>query len=395
MSTSSIAPSPGLPSVPTPARRVLILNERDPEHPRAGGAEIHVEKIFSRLAARGHEIVQYSCGFSGGATKTVREGITIERRGPLPFYYASVPSRVRATDPRGEFDLVVECLNKIPFYAPLYARVPVLALTHHLFGQVAFDQVSWPVAAGVVAAESGLSRAYRDCVFLAISGSTRTDLEERGLPSEKIFVSQPGIDPPMRNVDIDASRPPRATYIGRLERYKRVDVLLRAAVQLLELFPDLELLIIGKGPERDSLERLARELGLEDRTRFAGFVTNAERDELLADTRVCAFPSEKEGWGLTVIEANALGTPVVARDAPGLRDSIRHEQTGLLVPPNDAGIDSETDAYAQALAQLLTEDASTLAMRRECLEWSRRFDWDRAADDMEQAIERSLSEAAT
>lgn len=382
--------------MPTPKskRRILLLNERDPEHPRAGGAEIHIERIFSRLAARGHDVVQYSCGFRGGASRARREGITIERRGPLPLYYASVPSRVRAIEPRGEFDLVVECLNKIPFYAPLYARVPVLALTHHLFGQVAFEQAAWPIAAAVVAAESGLPHVYRNCTFLAISASTSADLQARGIPANQISVSPPGIDSPSLNVDTTAPRPPRAAYVGRLERYKRVDVLLHAAVQLLEVFPDLEILVIGKGPEREALERLALELGLEDRTRFTGFVSDNERDRLLSETRVCAFPSEKEGWGLTVIEANALGTPVVARDAPGLRDSIRHERTGLLVPARAAGTGTETDDYARALARLLTEDDATFAMRRECLEWSHGFDWDRAADDMEQAIERSLTGCA-
>lgn len=378
-------------STPPEKRRILLLNERDPEHPRAGGAEIHVERIFSRLAARGHEIVQYSSGFPGGAARSVRAGIAIERRGPLPLYYASVPGRVRRAGKLDAFDLVVECLNKIPFYAPLYSRIPVLALTHHLFGRVAFDQVSWPIATAVVAAERGLARVYRDCLFLAISDSTSVDLQARGIAAERIFVSPPGIDRPSLQVDPRATRPPRAAYVGRLERYKRIDLLLRAAVQLIELLPDLKILVIGKGPEREALEALAVSLGIADRTCFTGFVSDTKRDALLAETRVCAFPSEKEGWGLTVIEANALGTPVVARDAPGLRDSIRHEKTGLLVAPRSGHIDDETDAFARALARLLTESDETLAMREACLDWSAEFDWDRAADDMEQAIEGSLT----
>ncbi|MBJ20273.1 MAG: glycosyltransferase family 4 protein [bacterium] len=374
------------------SRRILLLNERDLEHPRAGGAEIHVARIFARLVARGHQVTQYSSGFSGGDRRTRIDGIRIERRGPLPLYYASVPGRVRAAAKRSEFDLVIECLNKVPFYTPLYSHLPILAICHHLFGEVAFDQVSFPIATAAVLSESGISRAYRDSLFLAISDSTRDDLVHRGIRPDRITVSPPGIDPASFEVDPLADRPARATYVGRLERYKRIDLLLRAGALLVDRFPDLELLVMGKGPERARLEALARSLGLEGRTRFTGFVEDRERDALLAGSRVCAFPSEKEGWGLTVIEANALGTPVVARNAPGLRDSIRHGETGLLVDPVASGAD-EARRYAEAMAILLDGGEEARKMRSACLEWSKHFDWDRAATEMEVAIERSLGEA--
>ncbi|MAG32868.1 MAG: hypothetical protein CL908_18475 [Deltaproteobacteria bacterium] len=364
---------------------ILILNERDPAHPKAGGAEVHVEQIFSRLAARGARVVQYSAGFTGSAATESIDGIEIERRGPLPAYYARAPGRVRRAGLRGEFDVVVECLNKVPYYSPLYSRLPVLALCHHLFGEVAFEQVAWPIATAVYLAELGIPRAYRDCYFMAISESTRDDLVARGLPAKQIAVSHPGIDPAKRIADPTGSRPNRITYLGRLEAYKNVDVMLRAAAALTPRFTDLEVVVIGRGPERERLERLADTLGLSDRTRFTGFIDDAERDALLAETRACVFPSPKEGWGLTVIEANALATPVVALDAPGLRDSVRHEETGLLVSSPDPS------AFAEALTRLLEENAATKRMRSRALAWSKQFRWDRAADDMQQAIERSIS----
>jgi glycosyltransferase involved in cell wall biosynthesis len=364
-----------------------VLNERDPEHPRAGGAEIHVERIFARLAARGHHVEWLSTGFSGAKATTTHQGIGIRRLGPLPLYYATIAPRVRRIARDEGFDIVVECLNKVPFYSPVYAGIPVLALCHHLFGSVAFDQVAAPIAAGVVLAESGIRRAYRDCPFLAISDSTASDLQERGLTADQIMISPPGIDPPSFDVNPFETRPPRMTYVGRLERYKRIDLMLRAGARLTDRFPELELLVIGKGSEREHLENLAKDLGIEGRTRFTGFVHVRERDALLAGTRVCVFPSEKEGWGLTVIEANALGTPVVARDAPGLRDSIRHDETGLLVPANAK---SEVNDYAEAIASLLEEDDKAVALRRRCLEWAQQFDWDRAASDMENAIEVAI-----
>jgi len=366
-------------------RSILVLNERDPEHPKAGGAEVHVAEIFSRLADRGHRIHWLASGFRGGARRAILDGMHLERCGALPRYYGGMPMRVRRACSEWSIDLVVDCLNKVPFHAPLYAGRPVLALCHHLFGEVAFQQVAWPIAAGVFLAERGLATVYRSSLFVAISESSRDDLVTRGIAPERIRLSHPGIRRPERKVQPEAPRPCRITYLGRLERYKRVDVLLEAAAALVDRFPELEIVVIGRGPERLRLEQQAGALGLAHRVCFTGFVEDAERDALLAETRTCVFASEKEGWGLTVIEANALGTPVVASDVPGLRDSIRHEQTGLLVP---AG---EVSAFVEALGRLLAEDAFSLEVRRAAYEWSRRFDWSRAADEMEAAIEEALA----
>ncbi len=367
--------------------RILVLNERDPAHPKAGGAEVHVDRLFARLVAQGHRVVQYSAGFRGGARQTLVHGVEIERRGPLPAYYLGLPLRVAGASRRGEFDVVVECLNKLPFYSPLYAGVPVLALCHHLFGEVAWDQAPWPIAAAVRAAELGLPRAYRDCDFLAISPSTRDDLVARGLRPERIRTSLPGIDRPALVVDPEVPRPPRLAYVGRLEAYKRVELLLEAAALLVPRFPALELVVIGRGAERARLEARAAALGLAGRTRFTGFIDAPERDALLAGARACVFPSLKEGFGLTVVEANALATPVVARDAPGLRDSVRDGETGRLVAGDDPA------DWASALAPLLEESDATRALRSRALAFSQRFDWDRAAADLLAAIEARLARA--
>jgi glycosyltransferase involved in cell wall biosynthesis len=239
----------------------------------------------------------------------------------------------------------------------------------------------------VAFAELGLPLFYRACPILAISESSRDDLRRRGLPADHIQVSHPGIDRPARTVDLETTRPRRIVYVGRLERYKRVDLALRATHSLVERFPDLELVVIGRGSERPRLEALARELGIADRTRFTGFVEREERDALLATSRVCVLPSEKEGWGLAVIEANAVGTPVVAADVPGLRDSVREGETGLLVTAGDAA------AFENGLARLLEEDAFTLDLRRRAREWSDRFDWESAADEVQQAIEHAIEGA--
>jgi glycosyltransferase involved in cell wall biosynthesis len=208
----------------------------------------------------------------------------------------------------------------------------------------------------------------------------------RGVRAERIGVSHCGIRRPTLGTPKPLrDRPCCVSYVGRLEPYKRVDVLLRAAVRLIGSFPELSIVLIGRGSDQPRLEGLAKQLGLEARTRFTGFVSDDERDALLAQSRVCVCPSEKEGWGLTVIEANAVATPVVASDAPGLRDSVRSGETGFLVPTDDV------EAFAGRIGALLQADEAAERMAHAALRWSERFDWNRAADEMALAIDAARS----
>ncbi|HIF95542.1 MAG TPA: glycosyltransferase family 1 protein [Myxococcales bacterium] len=368
-----------------PSCRVLLLNERDPLHPKTGGAETHVYEIFRRLASRGYSIHHLSASFPGCRSAEDVQGIAVRRLGPLPLYYPRAIWQTARKTRAGLFDVVVECLNKVPYYSPAYSKAPVLALCHHLFGEVAFQQVPWPVAATVWTSERLIPALYRSRPVIAISESTRRDLITRGVPSENIVVSHPGIAPAAIRVDPDRVRGQGVIYVGRLEVYKKIDVMLRAMANLTDRFPETPIVIVGRGPARSSLETLAQELGLAERTRFAGFVDDAERDNLLAEARVCVCPSEKEGWGLTVMEANAVGTPVVASDADGLRDSVRHGETGYLVP------EGNVEGFARRIGQLLDSDELSAKMSAASLEWANHFDWDRAADEMADAIENARS----
>lgn len=363
--------------------RILILNERDPRHPQAGGAETHVHEIFRRLAERGHAVTQLCAGFPGSAERDELDGVHFRRLGRVPAYYPRAARACAARTRRGEHDVVVECLNKLPFLAPLYARAPVLGLCHHLFGATAFLQVAWPVAAAVWTAERAIPAAYRRSRLVAISDSTRDDLVARGVPRERIEVQLPGIRRPEARALPIAEREPLLVYVGRLEAYKRVDLLLEVLARLAPGRPALRLAVIGRGAAREALEQRARELGVAERVVFTGFVPDAERDAWLARARVCLCPSAKEGFGLTVVEANALGTPNVASDAPGLRDSVRPGETGFLVAEGDVA------GFAEATERLLGDDGLARRMSEAALAWSRRFDWESAADAMEASLRRA------
>jgi len=368
--------------------RVLILNERDPDHPRAGGAETHVHEVFRRIAARGHAVTELVSAFAGGAERGELDGVRFERIAPLPTFYPRAAARCARATRRGEFDVVVECLNKMPFLAPLYAARPVLGLCHHLFGGTAFRQVAWPVAAAVVAVERAIPLAYRRAPIVAISQSTRDDLVARGIAPEQVEVQHPGIRRPEAQPAPIARREPRVVYVGRLQAHNLIHLVLDAIAQIAARRPAVKLALLGRGAERPRLERRAAALGIRERVEFAGFVSDAERDEWLARSRVCVCASRKEGFGLTVIEANAVGTPNVASDSPGLRDTVRHGETGFLVADGDAG------RFAERIDALLGDDALAERMSRAALAWSQRFDWEIAAGAMEHSLSRAAGSGA-
>ncbi len=333
----------------------------------------------------GFEITQAASSFRGAPARERVGGMEVWRLGSLASYYPRVAWTCASETRRGRFDVVIEHLNKVPFCAAAYSAVPVLAVNHHLFGRSAFLQVAWPIAATVVAMEKLIPLVYRNALFVAVSQSSKDDLIARGISHDRIRIIHNGIHFPKLEPKPISERPCRVAYLGRLEPYKRVDLMLRSLATLIDRFPSLEIVLIGRGSARPYLESVAAELGLSNRTRFAGFVSDEERDALVGDARVCVCASVKEGWGITVTEANALGTPVVATDAPGLRDAVHDGETGLLVPDGEPA--AFTKRLSRAIADLLSDDALAAHLSAGARDWAQRFDWDSAASKMAQAVE--------
>lgn len=317
---------------------ILLINWQDVRNPQAGGAEIHLFEVFSRLAARGHRVRLVCSHWPGGAAREMVQGIEVHRTGGRHSFALKARGAVRRALAAERADIVCEDINKLPLFLAGATSLPFCAIIPHLFGSTAFEEASWPMAATVWLAEQPLPRAYRRAGFHAISESTRDDLVDRGVARDRIRVIHPGVDCVRYRADPAVSRTadPTFVYVGRLKRYKKVTVAIQALALARQERPELRLDVAGGGDHLEELQQLARDTGQADAVRFLGFVSEEEKLRLFRSAWANVFPSPKEGWGITVMEAAACGTPSIASDSPGLRDSVRAGVTGWLVPHGDA-----------------------------------------------------------
>ncbi len=359
--------------------RILIVNWNDRENPNGGGAELHLHQIFGRLASRGHDVTLLCSGWTGCQRRVTLDGISVHRAGARYTFPIVARRYYNANFAVAEFDVLIEDLNKIPLFTPRWKAPRVLALVHHLFGATVFGEASLPLAAAVWLAERPLARAYRGIPFEAVSESTAADLVTRGVPREAIRVIYNGIETGHYTPDSSQRSPtPLFAYLGRLKKYKGVELVLRAFAQLAH--PTASLVIAGSGDYRSRLESIARSLDLGGRVRFLGFITDAEKLALLRRAWALVFASPKEGWGLTNLEAAACGTPAVVSDSPGLRESVLDGETGILVPHGDIS------AMARALGRLAASPDMVRAMGAAGRTFAERFTWDAAARRTEEHL---------
>jgi glycosyltransferase involved in cell wall biosynthesis len=369
--------------------RILLVNWNDRENPHAGGAEIHLHEIFGRLARQGHRVDLVASGWPGAAATAELDGMSVRRVGGRMSFALLARGAVRSALRRPDgYDVVVEDINKLPLYLPSLTELPFCAIVPHLFGTTAFVEASWPVAAIVWAAERAIPRAYARAAFHVISNSTRDDLVARGIAAERIEVIYPGIDAAWFHPDSETPRAARPTflYVGRLKRYKGVDIALRALALARAAGVDATLEIAGAGDDRPRLEGEVRRLALEGAVRFLGFVSEEDKRRLLRSAWAVVFPSPKEGWGISNVEAAACGTPALASDSPGLRETVRHGETGFLVPHGDAA------ALARRMEELARDPALVARLGVAARAFALPLTWDRAARLTGAHLERVIAQ---
>lgn len=356
--------------------RIVVVNWQCRDNPLAGGAEIHLHEIFGRLVARGHHVTLLCGGWPGSPSRAVLDGIDVHRvgtRATFPFLARRYWHRHLA---HTNFDVLVEDINKVPLFTPTWRSPVRVVLVPHLFGGTAFQELAAPLAAAVWLAERPLPFVYRHDAFEAISESTRDDLVRRGIAFDRIRVIFPGIDTVHYTPDASVRSPtPLFAYLGRLKKYKGVDIVIRAFAHA--DIPGAALEIAGAGEYRPELERLSRTLGVQHRVRFLGRIDETAKIALLRRAWATLFASPKEGWGITNLEAAASGTPVIASNSPGIRESVRHGVTGYLVPHGDIA------AMAERMQFLSNDHRLVDQLGTAARQFATEFTWQRAAEETE------------
>lgn len=369
-------------------RHILILNWRDITHPRGGGAEKVTHEMGRRWVAWGHQVTLFCASYPGALTEESIDGVRVIRRGRQHTVHWEA-YRYYQRHLRGRCDVIIDEVNTIPFFAPLYATEPVIMYSNQLAREVWRYEAPFPLSVVGYAAEPLYLQAYRHTPLMTISHSTQDDLRRLGLSGPCTII-------PM-SIDIGAPEtlPPIGTkepcltlaFVGRVVPSKQVDHIIQALKHLHRIgVGDARLWIIGAWDDtyRHALDRQVADLGLSDHITFFGPVDQATKEVLMARAQVFVMTSVREGWGLVVTEANALGTPAVVYDAPGLRDSTRDGETGLVCREKTPA------ALAQAILTLRDDPDLYTRLRWQAWATAKRLSWDETARVGWDAIQRCL-----
>jgi glycosyltransferase involved in cell wall biosynthesis len=368
--------------------KILALNWQDPKNPMGGGAEVHLWENLKRFASEGHEVTLLCSDFKEGGPEDFYDGVRVIRRGKRLNFNFVAPGMVKRELKQNDYDILLEDINKIPFYAPLYTKIPILVIIPHLFATTVFQEINFVLGSYIYIMEQPLRYLYRKFPYCVISESTKEDLTKRGIRPDRIAVIECGIDEETYSYDESVRKyeKPTALYLGRTKKYKSIQHLLTAWPRVLEKVYDARLQIVGSGDYLDNLKAKAARLGINDSVEFPGFVSKESKIERFRKSWCTVYPSLKEGWGLTNIEANACGTPALASRVPGLKDSVADGKSGLLFEYGDI------EGIASQILKIFTDDELRTRLSKGAREWAARFNWDDSACKMIELIGKTVKE---
>ena len=357
-------------------QRVHVFAWRDLDDPDAGGSEVHADEFMKRWSERGIRVMHRTSHAAGLPAVDHRNGYEVIRRGSR---YSVFPRTIvsEITRRMGSADAIVEIWNGVPWFSPVWCRRPKITMLHHVHGPM-WDQIlPGPLAAFGRTLETRIAPPfYRRGLTVTPSDATRDELLELGFLPERVVAVPNGVDPAF-SPGGDKTAHPSIIAVGRLAPVKRFELVIDAALEARTRFPGLTLSIVGEGPMRAELERKIDDVGGGGWIDMPGWVDHSALVDRYRRAWLVVSGSLAEGWGLSLTEAAACGTPAVATDINGHRSSVVAERTGRLVDEPSLGSaladlladDQLRTTFAEAAlarAQILTWEASALGVTR-CL----------------------------
>lgn len=366
--------------------RILIFNWRDTQHIYAGGAEVYINELAKRWAANGNKVTLFCGNDNRNAFYERVNGIEIYRRGGTytVYVFAVIYYLFKF---RGKYDVIIDCENGIPFFMPLFAKEQVVLLIHHVHQEIFRKFLKFPMSYIAKLLEGKVMPfVYQNKHVVTVSTSSQNDIFNLGFTNARdISIIPNGVDNALY-VDYPKTDHPSYIYLGRLKEYKNIDIAINAFAQILKVHKDATFAIVGSGEVYPELQRLVHDLKINNSVTFYGKVSEKDKAMLLAQSWAAIQPSQMEGWGITVIEANAAGTPVIASNVKGLQDSVVDNYTGLLVHAGDIA------GFAVAMRRIIEDDMLRITLSQQARVWSQNFDWNRSADAFYKIIGRNFGQ---
>jgi glycosyltransferase involved in cell wall biosynthesis len=369
---------------------ILLLSWRDIKHPHSGGAEINNFEQAKVWISKGHTVTVFSSMFPNAKSTEVIDGINVIRKGSqvLGVHYNFLLWYLLSN--HAKFDLVIDQFHGIPFFIPLFVRVKKVAYIHEVAKEVwLMNPWRWPfnIIVGFIGKhiEPIVFLLYKKVPFMTVSNSTKEDLILLGIPRKNIMVILNGVTLTLPKQPIKKEKIPTLMYLGAVAEDKGIRDAIKTFAIVHQMDPQTKLWIVGKGESHivQNLKDLCKELNILAVVEFKGFVSKEEKFKLLSKSHLLINPSVREGWGLVNIESAACGTPVVAYDVPGVRDSVLHNKTGILVKKVE-----ESEGLAKAVQSLLNNKTYYNKLSKQSEKWGKSFSWERMGEKSEEYLRK-------
>lgn len=355
---------------------ILILSWRGIGHPRAGGAEIVTFEYAKAWVKAGHNVTIFTSFFPGAKNVDEIDGVNFLRSGSEAIGVKWKAFLWYISGAHEKFDLIIDEFHGLPFFTPLYVKSKKLAFIHEVAKEVwklnpwpkPFNLIPWIF--GCIFEPLIFKLFYNNILFMTVSESTKLDLVKWDIPSKKITVINNGVNIIIKSDNYQKEKKKTIIYLGALTKDKGLEDAIKT-FSILNQKQNFQFWIVGRGEEQYVKNQKLRikNSGLNKKIKFWGFVDEQKKFELLSKAHILINPSIREGWGLTVIEAAAMGTPTIGYNVPGLKDSIINYKTGLLVN------DRTPNNLAVRITELMNDTKIYKKMCFEAKKWSKNFNW--------------------
>lgn len=358
--------------------KILFFNWRDIKNPRSGGAEVVNEELAKRLVKSGYEVIFIVGGFTGGKPEETINGYKIIRvGGRWSVYYHAY--RYYKKHLVGWADVVIDEVNTVPFFCRFYVKEKNILLVYQLCREIWFYQMFPPLNLIGYLLEPLYLRLLRDRDVITISESSKADLLRFGFKKDKVHIISVGIDiDPVESIEkIEKYEKPTVLSLGTVRAMKRTDQIVRAFEIAKKENKNLELIIAGDASDNYG-KRVLNMIGSSPHKhaiQYLGRVSKEKKIELLQKSHLICAASVKEGWGLTITEANSQGTPGVVYNIDGLRDSVKDGETGMVCQVNTP------ENLAQNIIDLLSDREKYHVLRKKAWAWSKKINFERSYSD--------------